>query len=73
MFDQNYLRRFAAFFLPDLDRFGADLRLEADRFGADLLLAADRFGAGLRFAAFLARFFVAIKKMYDLLAFLWLN
>jgi hypothetical protein len=51
LFDQNYLRRFAAFFLPDLDRFGADLRFAADRFGADL-----------RFAAFLARFFVAIEK-----------
>jgi hypothetical protein len=59
--------------LPDLDRFGADLRFAADRFGADLLLAADLFGADLRFTAFLARFFVAIEKIYNLLAFLWLN
>ena len=53
LLDKNYLRRFFAFFLADLfDLLGADLR-----FAAGLRLEDD-----LRFAAFLDRFLVAIKK-----------
>ena len=50
LLDKNYLRRFFAFFLTDL--LGADCR-----FVAGLRLEDD-----LRFAAFLDRFLVAIKK-----------
>ena len=53
LLDKNYLRRFFAFFLADLfDLLGTDLR-----FAAGLRLEDD-----LRFAAFLDRFLVAIKK-----------
>ncbi len=53
LLDKNYLRRFFAVFLADLfDLLGADRR-----FVAGLRLEDD-----LRFAAFLDRFLVAIKK-----------
>ena len=63
LLDKNYLRRFFAFFLADLfDLLGADL-LEADLLGVDLRFAAGlRLEDDLRFAAFLDRFLVAIKK-----------
>lgn len=53
LLDKNYLRRFFAFFLDDL--FGL---LGADR----RFVAGLRFEDDLRFAAFLDRFLVAIKK-----------